>query len=143
MPTRKGALSDLVELQARLNSIISEVMEPSVKAENENVNLWAPPADVSEDDENFYIEMEVPGVEINDIEIVCKDNFIKINGERKFSREIAVDNIQRMERFFGNFYREFEFPFQIDKDEVEASLENGVLTLVLPKKSNKRKIPIR
>lgn len=143
MPTRKSALRDLMELQSRLNSIISEVMEPSVKGENENVSLWTPPADVSEDDDNFYIEMEVPGIDINDIEIACKGNSITIKGERKFSREIAADNVHRMERFFGNFFRVFEFVCPIDRNRIDASLEDGVLTLVMPKKSNKRKIPIR
>lgn len=143
MPTKKGALRDLLELQSRLNSIISEVMEPSPKSENENISLWTPPADVSEDDENFYIEIEVPGVNIEHIEIICEGNSVRIKGERKFSREIAADNVHRMERFFGNFFREFEFVSHIDRDKIEASLENGVLTLVMPKKNDKKRIPIR
>lgn len=143
MLSKKGALRDLLELQSRLNSIISEVLEPSAKSGNENISLWTPPADVSEDDENFYIEIEVPGVDIEDIDITCEGNSVKIKGERKFSREIASDNVHRMERFFGNFFREFDFVPQIDRDKIEAKLENGVLELVMPKKNQKKKISIR
>lgn len=143
MPTKKGALRDLVELQSRLNSIISEVMEPAVKSETEDVSLWVPSADVIEDENNYYIEMEVPGVELNNIEILSENNSVRVKGERKISREIVPENVYRMERFFGLFFREFSFGSQIDRDRIEASFENGVLTIILPKKNEKKKIPIR
>lgn len=143
MPTKKGALRDLVELQSRLNSIISEVMEPTIKSEAEDASLWVPSADVTEDENNYYIEMEVPGVELNNIEILSENNSVRVKGERKISREIVPENVYRMERFFGLFFREFSFGSQIDRDKIEASLENGVLTIILPKKNEKKKIPIR
>ncbi len=141
MADKKSAIQDLMELQTRLNSLISEVVSPQVGEKSSFV--FKPLADVSEDDKNYYIEMELPGVEIKDIEILCEENNVKIRGERKLSREIAPDNVFRMERFFGEFSREFFFASPVQKDKVEANLSNGILVLILPKKNSVQKIEIK
>jgi HSP20 family protein len=143
MPTRKGAIKDLAELQGKLNRVISDIMEPGVRAESEPSFSWSPPTDICEDDNAFYIEMELSGVDIGDIEVVCEERSLRVDGERKADKELAPKNIQRMERFFGRFSREFTFLSTVDPKKVDASLSDGVLTLTLPKKSDKRKIPIR
>ena len=143
MPTRKGAVKDLVELQTKINNIISEVMEPGVRAEDDPVVIWSPPTDVSEDEDAYYVEMEVPGADIKDIEVFCEETMLRVTGERKMTRDLAPDNVQRMERFFGTFSREFSFLSPVSTDSVEAMLNDGVLTLILPKKSERKKIPIK
>jgi len=143
MPTKKGAVRDLLELQAKLNNIITEVMEPGVGAESDSAIIWSPPTDVSEDEEAYYVEMEVPGTDIKDIEILCEDTKLKVTGERRIMRDLVPDNVHRMERFFGTFSREFSFLSAIDTGCVEATLNDGVLTLTLPKKNEKKKIAIK
>lgn len=140
---KKGAVKDLLELQRRLNELIKEVVSPSVAQSEKGFYIFKPLADVSEDDKAYYVEMELPGVEINDVEILCENRKVSIKGERKFSKEIAPENVLRMERYFGNFLREFSFSSSIDKDNVEAKLENGILSLFLPKKEGIKKIPIK
>lgn len=143
MPTRKGALKDLAELQGKLNHIISDIMEPGVRPEAEPSFSWSPPTDICEDELAFYVEMELPGIEIGDIEVTCEERSLRIEGERKADKEMAPKNVQRMERFFGRFSREFTFLSTIDPRNVEASLTDGVLTLMLPKKSEKKKIVVK
>lgn len=143
MPTKKGALKDLAELQGKLNHIISDIMEPGVRAESEPSFTWSPPTDICEDELAFYLEMELSGVEIGDIEVTCEERSLKVEGERKADKELATRNVQRMERFFGRFSREFTFLSTIDPKSVEASLTDGVLTLILPKKSEKKRIAVK
>lgn len=143
MPTRKGAIKDLAELQSKLNHVINEIMEPGMRVESEPSFSWAPPTDISEDETTFIVEMELPGMEIADLEISCKEKTVKVSGDRKAFKELVPKNVQRMERFFGHFSREFDFPLSIEPSKVEASLKEGILTLILPKKNDKKKIVIR
>ena len=80
---------------------------------------------------------------IGDIEVTCEERSIRVEGERRADKEMAPKNVQRMERFFGRFSREFTFLSTIDPKNVEASLTDGVLTLMLPKRSEKKKIMVR
>jgi HSP20 family protein len=143
MPTRKGAIKDLAELQGKLNHIITDIMEPGVRPESEPSFAWSPPTDICEDECAFYVEMELSGVDIGDVEVTCEERSLKVEGERKVDKELAPKNVQRMERFFGRFSREFTFLSSVDPKKVDASLTDGVLTLILPKKTDKKRIVVK
>jgi HSP20 family protein len=143
MPTRKGAIKDLAELQGKLNHIITDIMEPGVRPESEPSFAWSPPTDICESEAAFFVEMELPGFDIGDIEVTCEERSLKVEGERRVDKELAPKNVQRMERFFGRFSREFVFLSTVDPTKVEASLNDGILTLVLPKRSDKKRIVVK
>ncbi len=91
------------------------------------LNLW-------EDDNNLYVEAELPGVELEDLEIyVNGENQLSIKGERK---PPAVEGVtwHRRERNYGSFSRIVELPAEVDPDRVSAEMKHGVLTITLPKK---------
>src|SRR5205809_289132 len=90
------------------------------------LNAW-------EDEHNFYVEAEVPGLALEDLDISMTDrSTITIRGTRK---EPTLEGGQwhRRERAFGEFERSLELPGAVDADNVEASFKNGVLTIKLPK----------
>ena len=102
------------------------------------LNLW-------EDEDALHVEAELPGLELQDLEIfVTGHNQLTLKGERK---PPTVENgvAHRQERAFGKFTRTLTLPFAVDENAVEARFENGVLKIRLPKHeaTKPRKIAIK
>jgi HSP20 family protein len=92
-----------------------------------------PPLNLWEDDDHLYVEAELPGFEMSDLEIyVTSGNQLSITGERK-RPELEGGNWHRQERGYGNFNRMIELPHEVNSDHVAAEFKNGVLTVTLPK----------
>jgi HSP20 family protein len=89
------------------------------------INAW-------EDTDSAWIEAELPGLTMNDIELTVQDNQLTLSGQRKLQ---APQNATwyRRERSEGSFTRTFTLPWEIDANKVEAKLKDGVLTVHLPK----------
>ncbi|GIX00326.1 MAG: molecular chaperone Hsp20 [Pirellulaceae bacterium] len=93
-----------------------------------------PPLNLWEDDNNLYVEAELPGFELSDLEIyVNGDNQLVLKGERK-PPQIEGGTWHRQERGYGSFNRMVELPEHVDPDKVAAEFKNGVLTITLPKR---------
>jgi HSP20 family protein len=104
-----------------------------------------PALNVWEDGDNLFVEAELPGLDLKDLEIyVSGGNQLTIKGERKpYAPDRGVWH--RQERAFGAFNRSLTLPFAVDADKVDARLENGVLNLRLTKheSARPRKIPVK
>ena len=95
---------------------------------------WAPPCNAYEDEQGFHIEVALPGVDRQDMNILFEDGVLTVKGERK---ETISDNGRRyfaQEIGWGGFSRSFRLPSYIDPDKVSASVKEGVLMLDLPKR---------
>jgi len=104
-----------------------------------------PPMNVWEDDDRLYVEAELPGLELKDLEIyVNAGNQLTVKGNRQ-EPTFEKGAWHRRERGFGAFARTFELPSHVDAEKVEAEFKNGVLTVVLPKapESRPRRIEVR
>jgi HSP20 family protein len=102
------------------------------------VNVW-------EDGKHVYVEAELPGMELDDLEIyVTGGNQLTIKGERK-PWNPGQGVWHRQERSFGTFTRLIELPYDVDADKVEARFHNGVLTITMPKSetAKSRKIAVK
>jgi HSP20 family protein len=104
-----------------------------------NVALVAfPPVNVWEDNDAFRVEVEVPGLTQEQVQVsVTNKNQLTIQGER-LPQEDGKARWHRRERGFGRFQRVLKLPTPVDADHVEAKLENGVLQLTLPKAEEAR-----
>ena len=93
-----------------------------------------PPLNLWEDEDHLYVEAELPGFDLNDLEMyVTGENQLSIKGERKRS-ELGAGTWHRQERGYGAFSRLIELPSPVDSDQVSGEFKNGVLTITLPKK---------
>ena len=93
-----------------------------------------PPLNLWEDDNNLYVEAELPELELSDLEIfVDGDNMLSIKGEHKQPGQ-EKGTCHRHERGRGSFSRMGELPQYVDSDKVTAELKHGVLTITLPKR---------
>jgi HSP20 family protein len=92
-----------------------------------------PPLNLWEDAENLYAEAELPGFELNDLELyVSGGRELTIKGQRK-QPELKGGTRHRQERAYGSFSRTVELPSDIDGEQVSAQLQHGILTVKLPK----------
>jgi HSP20 family protein len=104
-----------------------------------------PPVNVWDDEENFYLGAELPGITLKDLEITVTDgNQLTLKGQRK-PAETGKTTWHRQERGFGAFGRTLTLPVLVDSDRVEARFELGGLHVKLPKspKAKPRRIEVK
>lgn len=102
-----------------------------------------PPLNLWEDDDNLYVESELPGIELDDLDLfVNDDNQLTLQGERKVPGGDGGTR-HRQERRFGAFSRIVELPVLVDSDQAAAEMTDGVLRITLPKKEESKPRRIR
>ena len=106
---------------------------------------WAPAFDVAENENEYVIKGEIPGIDSKDLDISLLDGVLTIKGEKKKEREDKEANYHRVERRYGSFYRSFQVPDDVKTEELDASYKDGIITLTLPKTEKKaaRKIEVK
>lgn len=92
-----------------------------------------PLTNVSEDTENYYVRAELPGIKSNELNIQVTEEGVSISGERKIPEEGNTVRYHRREREAGKFSRLINLPKKVDVNKVEASMENGILKVTIPK----------
>jgi HSP20 family protein len=92
-----------------------------------------PAIDVSEDDGNYVVSVELPGVKKDDVTVECQDGVLTIRGEKKSEREEKKEKGRYLERSYGSFSRSFTLPSNADPDRIQASFKDGVLTVTIAK----------
>jgi HSP20 family protein len=95
---------------------------------------WSPPVDAYETEEEFVLSVEAPGVERDQIDLQIKNQVLYIRGQRNPCSELSNQVFYRLERPSGSFERQFSLPEDVDADSVQARLNEGVLTVTLPKR---------
>lgn len=94
-----------------------------------------PPVDIKEENDAIVVKSDLPGVKKEEIEVRVDGNLLTIKAEKRFEdKEEEKDRYHRIERFYGVYQRTFTLPDRIDPERMKARYEDGVLTLVLPKK---------
>lgn len=104
-----------------------------------------PLTNVTEDSNNYYVRAELPGIRSDELDIQVTAKGISMSGERTIPVEGNNVKYHRREREAGKFSRLINLPDDIDTDKVEAKLENGILTMTIPKaeKSKPRQITVK
>lgn len=106
-----------------------------------------PRVDIHETDKQYTIEAELAGMNDKDVELAVKDDVLTLKGEKKEEKKEEKKDYLRTERSYGSFERSFALPDGVDRDKIDASFKNGVLTITLPKTEKAQKeaknIPIK
>ncbi len=88
-----------------------------------------PPLNISQDQNNIYVQAEIPGVDLNDVELTLSEGSLIIKGEKKAEE----GKYFRQERPTGSFQRVINLNVNIDRDKVKANMKDGLLQITLPK----------
>src|ERR671911_75396 len=94
---------------------------------------WAPALDISERKDAYLVTVELPGVEADDLEITLEDGLLTIQGERHFAHDSSEQQFHRVERRYGAFRRSITLPAHVMAEGIQASFEDGVLQIMVPK----------
>ena len=129
---RYNPLSELRSMQDKMNRLLDLAWTREV-GEEIREGVWQPPADVYESNAAVTIKVELPDVELDDIDIRAEEQTLTIKGERKHGEEIRKENFHRIERYFGPFQRSFAIPAEFELAHLRASCDNGILTITIPK----------
>ena len=111
-----------------------------------SVPTFTPKVDIAETEKEFEVQLHIPGVKKDEIGIDLNENVLTISGERKFENEKNEKNFHSVESYFGSFKRTFHLPDMVNKDKIDASYQDGILVVKLPKdvqKSAKKQISIK
>ena len=111
---------------------------------NGQVGTWKPAVNVYEDKDSMYIEAQLPGIDMKDVNLSVTDHALELRGERKVEHEEKKDGYHFREARYGAFARTFALPSYVDPGKAKASYERGVLTISVPKQeeAKARVIPI-
>jgi HSP20 family protein len=121
---------ELSRMRRQMDRIMESFMEPRLQGVRSGV---FPAVNLTEDESHFYLRSELPGVKAEDLDIQATARNLTIVGERKLDAEDATAKYHRREREGGRFSRALALPKEIDADRIEARMQNGVLTLKVPK----------
>lgn len=96
-------------------------------------------ADLSETDQGYELEIDLPGVKKDDVSLDYSDGILTISGERKDEREDKRKGYYLSERSYGSYHRSFRVPESVDPDKIAANFSDGVLKVELPKTEEAQK----
>jgi HSP20 family protein len=97
------------------------------------VETAEPSVDVIEREDKIVVAADIPGVEKGDISVNVKGDMLEISAEKKEEKEEKEEGYIRRERAYARYYRCIPLPTEVDKDKVDASFKNGVLSIEMPK----------
>lgn len=138
-----NSLQDLFAIQEKMNRLFEETIHRTeFPDETLETALWSPAADVYETPEEIVLQIELPGVHLEEVRLEALDAKLRISGHRKTDPGVQPKHFVRMERIYGNFSREFSVPASIDPTAIKATLRAGVLRIVAPKSQRTQQIPV-
>ena len=108
--------------------------EPLMEGNGHGYATWSPRVDVEEAEKEFIVKADLPGVDAKDVNITVENGYLVIRGEKKELKEESKKNFHRLERFYGEFYREIPLPAYAEAEKVSAAFSKGVVTITIPKK---------
>lgn len=122
----------------RLQRELSHMFEPLTTQNNDeaiNASDWSPAVDVKEEETQFIINADIPGVNPDDIDVHMDNGTLTISGERESEKKDERDGYKRVERSYGSFLRRFNLPDSADAEAISAKSNHGVLEITIPKKA--------
>jgi HSP20 family protein len=134
----------LNQLHREINRVFDSQTAANGAADSSATADWVPPADIAEFKDRWVLKFDVPGVNVNAIDITLEQGVLTISGEReKDSAEGDVER-RRVERPHGRFHRRFTLPDTVDAANVRATGRNGILEVTIPKqpKAQPRRIEV-
>lgn len=139
--------NDPIETMRDMNRLFERVLQPR-EGDNSQVETshWLPSVDIREKDNQYELKADLPGVDPENVQVYMDDDALVIKGERQEEHKEEQQGGSRIERLQGTFYRRFTLPETADSDNIDAEIQQGVLTVTIPKKqpsSQQRQIKVK
>lgn len=102
-----------------------------------------PSVNIVESDEDYRVEMVAPGMKKSDFQLSLDHDILIIESERKEEQESKIERFTRKEFSYHSFKRSFHLPNTVEADKIKAEYKDGLLKLLIPKKEEARRKPIK
>jgi HSP20 family protein len=129
-PSRWDPFEEIKRTQERLNQLFEDFMPME---EWGGGKVFTPAVDIKDEQDNLVVTTDLPGVNKEDVEINLKDDMLEISAKIGQEKETEEEGYLRRERSYTRFYRAVRLPANIKEEGSTAKIENGVLTITLPK----------
>jgi len=131
--TKFDPMREFRDLEERLSSALKL---PDISSD---FSSFKPSVNTREGEYAYHIEVDLPGVKKDDINVDIKNDVLTISGERKTKKEVKEKDYYKMESSYGKFQRSFTLPDNVDTENIEANSKDGVLEVVIPKMEKSKK----
>jgi HSP20 family protein len=132
--SRRSPSGQLASLQSDMARMMNTFFGSSPFAGGGNAgSVWLPAVDIAESEDALQVSFDLPGLKEDEIQVELDDNVLTVSGQRERKTEVKQDDYFRYERRFGSFSRSVALPSGVKDDQIEASYENGVLEIRVPK----------
>jgi HSP20 family protein len=132
---------EIESMQQQMNQLFDRMMTSTDGSRQGNGMSFIPAAEIHETENEVKLQMEVPGVDVKDLDIKVSEDAVAITGERKSQINNEDKGMRRSEFRYGRFQRIIPLPAPIQNDKVQADFKNGVLSLTMPKsEAHKNKV---
>ncbi len=144
---RRGTVDPFSLMQREMENLLenfTRALNPATAEGAAETGFFTPVVEAREDDKGLYIEVDLPGVNPEDVSVELDEGVLTIKAERKMEKDLdeaGKEGVKYhiMERAYGTFMRRFSLPFEADEDKIEATFENGVLKVFIPRKEEEKK----
>jgi HSP20 family protein len=139
-----GALEEIsTDMERMFDSLLGRTVGTILRTGN--ADRFAPPLDIVESAEAFEIDVDLPGVQPEEVKVEMLEGKLVVSGRRVTAADQKEKNYHHVERLSGGFSRVISLPSEVDLEKIDASYDRGVLQIVLPKavKRQPKKIEIR
>lgn len=120
----------------RFSDIMDEFFNDAV---SNRQNTFAPKIDISETENQYVIDVTLPGMKKDDIQLDLEKGRLTISGERQFEKEKEGKTYHRVESHYGSFTRSFQLPDDVKDDSINATYQDGILNITIDKSEEKMK----
>jgi len=139
LPIFRSRFTDIANNRENIENIFAEFFNdfnrPSSSLLSETVRAsLLPRLNISETDNKYFIEAELPGVKQSDLELKLDNNILVIKGKTEESKESKERNYFMRERYYGSFQRSLTLPNNINENDITANFKDGILNIEITKK---------
>ena len=134
--TRWDPFQDLRTAQdemTQMSPMLAHALGLNSQQANARAPAWVPALDISERKDAYLVTVELPGLKSEDLDITMEDGLLTIQGERHFANDSSEQQFHRVERRYGAFRRAITLPAHVMAEGIQASFEDGVLQILVPK----------
>jgi HSP20 family protein len=132
-----GNFFEIARIQSEVNKLFDVLLQHRT-GDGEGAQPWLPNVDVCETEDTVVVRCELPGVPRSDLRLTAQGTTLILSGEKEFDKPGSQAKFHCMERAVGSFQRVVHLPPMVNTRGATAKLDNGVLTVLLPKVSNRR-----
>ena len=142
---RRAGMDPFALMQREMENLLesfSRALQPA--AEGDETGFFTPVVEAREDDKGLTIEVDLPGVNPDDVSVELSEGVLTIKAERRLEKDLDEEKKNGVkyhitERAYGTFLRRFALPFEADEENIEATFDKGVLKVFIPRKEEEKK----